>query len=114
MAAAAPPAAHRRARLSRAGSPRRCNTARGSVPLCCICCTLLPEKRLARLMAYRVGVTLVAATIARISRDCAMRYAGFVDVVRDLVAAAAVKHLDETRFRVGGRAPVPHIRSTPV
>src|SRR6476619_5732296 len=34
-----PPAAHRRARLSRAGSPRRCNTARGSVPLCCICCT---------------------------------------------------------------------------
>src|SRR3954462_10894334 len=48
---------------------------------------LLPEKRLAMLMADLFGVTLVAATIARISRDCATRYAGFPDVVRDLVAA---------------------------
>src|SRR3954451_10796033 len=32
---------------------------------------LLPEKRLAMLMADLFGVTLVAATIARISRDCA-------------------------------------------
>src|SRR6202012_2182606 len=56
---------------------------------------LLPEKRLATLMADLFGVTLVAATIARISRDCATRYAGFADAVRDLVAAA-VKHLDET------------------
>src|SRR3954462_3818931 len=63
---------------------------------------LLPEKRLAMLMADLFGVTLVAATIARISRDCAMRYAGFADAVRDLVAAA-VKHLDETGFRIGGK-----------
>ena len=63
-------------------------------------------------MADLFGVTLVAATIARISRDCAMRYAGFVDVVRDLVAAAAVKHLDETGFRIGGRTQWLHIAST--
>ena len=56
---------------------------------------LLPEKRLARLMADLFGVTLAAATIARISRECATRYAGFVDAVRALIAAAAVKHLDE-------------------
>src|SRR6478736_4789062 len=73
---------------------------------------LLPEKRLARLMADLFGVTLVAATIARISRDCATRYAGFVDVVRDLVAAAAVKHLDETGFRIGGKTQWLHIAST--
>lgn len=73
---------------------------------------LLPEKRLAMLMADLFGVTLVAATIARISRDCARRYAGFVDAVRDLVAAAAVKHLDETGFRMGGRTQWLHIAST--
>jgi transposase len=73
---------------------------------------LLPEKRLARLMADLFGVTLVAATIARISRDCATRYTGFVDAVRDLVAVAAVKHLDETGFRIGGRTQWLHIAST--
>jgi transposase len=73
---------------------------------------LLPEKRLAMLMADLFGVTLVAATIARISRDCAGRYAGFADAVRDLVAAAAVKHLDEIGFRIGGRTPWLHIAST--
>jgi len=41
-----------------------------------------------------------------------MRYAGFVDVVRDLVAAAAVKHLDETGFRIGGKTQWRHIAST--
>jgi transposase len=73
---------------------------------------LLPEKRLAMLMADLFGVTLVAATIARISRDCAMRYAGFADAVRDLVAAAAVKHLDEIGFRIGGKTQWLHIAST--
>src|SRR3954452_13198244 len=70
---------------------------------------LLPEKRLAMLMADLFGVTLVAATIARISRDCATRFAG---AVRDLVAAAAIKHLDETGFRIDGRTQWLHIAST--
>src|SRR3954468_5311546 len=73
---------------------------------------LLPEKRLARLMADLFGVTLVAASIARISRDYARRYAGFTDAVRDLVAAAALKHMDETGFRIGGKTQWLHIPST--
>jgi transposase len=73
---------------------------------------LLPEKRLAMLMADLFGVTLVAATIARISRDCATRYAGFADAVRELVAAAALKHMDETGFRIGGKTQWLHIAST--
>lgn len=73
---------------------------------------LLPEKRLAMLMADLFGVTLVAATIARISRDCATRYEGFADAVRGLVAAAAVKHLDETGFRIAGKTQWLHIAST--
>ena len=57
---------------------------------------LRPEKRLAALMADLFGVKLVTATIARISQDCAQQFQGFADAVRDHVAAAPVKHMDET------------------
>jgi len=73
---------------------------------------LLPEKRLAALMADLFGVKLVTATIARISQDCAHRFTGFADAVRDHVAAAPVKHLDETGFRIGGKTQWLHIAST--
>ena len=73
---------------------------------------LLPEKRLAGLMADLFGVPLVTATIARISQDCAARLQGFAEAVRDRVAAAPVKHLDETGFRIGGKTQWLHIAST--
>src|SRR5271154_6435958 len=64
---------------------------------------LLPEDRLAELMADLFGIRLVAATIARMSRTCAARLQDFVTAVRDLVAGAPVKHMDETGFRIGGQ-----------
>ena len=73
---------------------------------------LLPEKRLALLMADLFGAKLATATIARISQDCARRFQGFADVLRDHVAAAPVKHLDETGFRIGGKTQWLHIAST--
>jgi transposase len=73
---------------------------------------LLPEKRLAGLMADLFGVHLVTATIARISQDCAERFQGFVEAVRDRVVTAPVKHLDETGFRIGGKTQWLHIAST--
>ena len=73
---------------------------------------LLPEKRLAALMADLFGVPLVTATIARISQDCAERFHGFVTAVRDHVAAAPVTHLDETGFRIGGKTQWLHVAST--
>jgi transposase len=73
---------------------------------------LLPEQRLAALMADLFGVKLATATIARISQDCAKRFRGFADAVRDHVAAAPVKHLDETGFRIGGKTQWLHIAST--
>ena len=73
---------------------------------------LLPEKRLVELLADLLGVKLVTATIARISQDCAQRFQGFADVVRVHVAAAPVKHMDETGFRIGGRTQWLHIAST--
>lgn len=72
----------------------------------------LPEKRLAQLMADLLGVSLTTATIASMSRNCAERFAGFAAVVRDHVAAAPVKHLDETGFRIGGKTQWLHIAST--
>ena len=73
---------------------------------------LLPEKRLATLMADLFGVKLVTATIARISQDCAERFQLFADALRDQVAAAPVKHMDETGFRIGGKTQWLHIAST--
>ena len=73
---------------------------------------LLPEKRLAGLMADLFGVHLVTATIARISQDCAARFQGFAEAVRDRVATAPVKHMDETGFRIGGKTQWLHIAST--
>ena len=73
---------------------------------------LLPEKRLAMLMADLFDVRLATATITRISQDCAARFQGFVDAVRDQVAAAAVKHMDETGFCIGGKTQWLHIAST--
>src|SRR6201989_3725890 len=63
----------------------------------------LPENRLAALMADLFGVKVAAATIARMSRTCAERLQGFVETVRDLVAGAPGKHMDETGVRIGGK-----------
>jgi transposase len=73
---------------------------------------LLPEKRLAALMADLFGVHLATATIAGMSKACAARFQGFVLAVRDHVAAAPVKHLDETGFRIGGKTQWLHVAST--
>jgi len=73
---------------------------------------LLPEKRLAALMVDLFGVRLVTATIARISQDCAGRFQGFADALRGHVAAAPVKRMDETGFRIGGKTQWLHIAST--
>jgi transposase len=63
-------------------------------------------------MADLFGVKVAAATIARMSRTCAERLQGFVATVRDLVAGAPVKHMDETGFRIGGKTQWLHVAST--
>jgi transposase len=73
---------------------------------------LLPEDRLAELMADLFGVKLATATIARMSHTCAERLRGFAETVRDLVAGAPVKHMDETGFRIGGKTQWLHVAST--
>ena len=84
----------------------------GAIVLYLLHYQLLPEKRLAALMFDLFGVRLATATIARISQDCAKRFQGFAEAVRERVAAAPVKHMDETGFRIGGKTQWLHIAST--
>ena len=84
----------------------------GAIVLYLLHYQLLPEKRLAALMFDLFGLRLATATIARISQDCAKRFQGFAEAVRDHVAAAPVKHMDETGFRIGGKTQWLHIAST--
>jgi transposase len=72
----------------------------------------LPEDRLAELMRDLFGVSLVPATIARMSRSCADRLHSFAQVVRECVNGAKVKHLDETGFRLCGKTQWLHIASS--
>jgi transposase len=73
---------------------------------------LLPQKRLAALMADLFGVRIAAATLEGMSRACALRLQGFTATVRDLVACAPVKHMDETGFRIGGKTQWLHVACT--
>ncbi len=73
---------------------------------------LLPEQRLAEAMADLFGIHLATATIAAMSRACSARFASFIVTLMALIAAAPVKHLDETGFRVGGKTWWLHIAST--
>jgi transposase len=73
---------------------------------------LLPEARLVELMADLFGVKIAAATIARMSGACAKSIKGFVETVRDHVAGAPIKHMDETGFRIGGKTQWLHVACT--
>ncbi len=73
---------------------------------------LLPEKRLMELMADLFGIKMATATIARISQQAAARFQAFSETVRDEVAKAPVKHMDETGFRIGGKTQWLHIACT--
>ena len=75
-------------------------------------CQLLPEKRLAALLAELLGVFLATTTIGATSRNFAARFQGFAAAVRDRMAGAAVKHMDETGFRIVGKMQWRHIEST--
>ena len=108
--AAAPIAARKRGRRFRKASTRR--AVRPADRCVCTLSLALPvvaRERLVELMADLLGVTLAASTIARISRDFARRFQGFANVVRDHIAAAPVKHMDESGFRIGGKTRWLHV-----
>ena len=72
----------------------------------------IPEDRTSELMTDVFGMGMSASTVAKFTRGSAERFRGFTEVVGDLVAAAPVKHMDETGFRVTGKLKWLHLTST--
>ena len=72
----------------------------------------VPEDRLGQLMRDLFGVSLSAGTIGQMVRRGADRARGFAAEVCGQVREAAVKHLDETGFRVGARQQWLHVAGT--
>jgi transposase len=73
---------------------------------------LIPEERVAETMRDLFNVDLCAATVAAIGARKASELMAFSDYIATKVAAASVKHLDETGFRIGGHTQWLHVAST--
>jgi transposase len=72
----------------------------------------IPEDRLAELMADVFGVELATSTIAAMGQRKAQELAGLAAHIEQEVKQAAVKHLDETGYRIGGVLQWLHVAST--
>jgi transposase/uncharacterized coiled-coil protein SlyX len=72
----------------------------------------LPIDRAAQLLADVLGASVATGTLAAVVAGGAKGLAGFVEVVRERLAAAPVVHFDETGARVAGRLHWVHSAST--
>lgn len=72
----------------------------------------IPEDWLAELMREVFGVDLSAATIAALAQRKAEEWTGLADHIGEQVKQAAVKHLDETGYRIAGLLHWLHVAST--
>jgi transposase len=73
---------------------------------------LIPEDRLAELMGDVFGVDLATSTIAAMGQRKAQALAGLAEHIEQQVKHAAVKHLDETGYRIAGVRQWLHVAST--
>jgi transposase len=72
----------------------------------------LSNERTAQALAELFGIPLSSGTVAGITARAAGRLDGFLDRVRDNIAAAEVAGFDETGFRVAGRLHWVHCART--
>jgi len=73
---------------------------------------LIPEDRLAEMMRDVFGVDLSTATIAAMAQRKAAEWKGLAEHIGEEVKKAAVKHLDETGYRVAKALQWLHVAST--
>jgi len=73
---------------------------------------LIPEDRLAELMGDIFGVEVATSTIAAMGQRKAQELAGLAEHIEQQVKHAAVKHLDETGYRIAGVLQWLHVAST--
>ena len=72
----------------------------------------LSKERTAQALAEMFGIPLSSGTVAGITARAAGRLGGFLERVRDTIAAAEVAGFDETGFRVDGRLHWVHCART--
>jgi transposase len=72
----------------------------------------LPVDRAAQLLADVLGASVATGTLVAVVAEGAAGLEGFVEVVREGLAAAPVAHFDETGARVAGRLHWVHSAST--
>jgi transposase len=72
----------------------------------------IPEDRLAELMADVFGVEVATSTLAVMGHRKAQELAGLAEHIEEQVKHAAVKHLDETGYRIAGVLQWLHVAST--
>ena len=73
----------------------------------------LPEQRLAEILLDLFHAPLCGGTVAALTRKAAERWESFAERVQDLLRSRmAVKHLDETGFRIEGRLQWLHVLCT--
>lgn len=73
---------------------------------------LIPEDRLAELMGDVFGVEVATSTVAAMGHRKAQELAGLAEYIEQQVKHAAVKHLDETGYRIAGVLQWLHVAST--
>jgi transposase len=73
---------------------------------------LISEDRLAELLGDVFGVELATSTIAAMGQRKAQALAGLAEHIEQQVKQAAVKHLDETGYRIAGVLQWLHVAST--
>ncbi len=73
---------------------------------------LIPEDRVAETMRDLMNINLCPATIAAMGTRKADEFRPLADYIAARVAAAPVRHLDETGFRIGGKTQWLHVAAT--
>jgi transposase len=72
----------------------------------------IPEDRLSEVMSDLFGCRLTPGTLANTTKVLAYMVTPVVEQIATEVKAAAIKHLDETGLRIGGRTQWLHVVST--
>ena len=72
----------------------------------------IPEDRLQEALRDLFGITPATATLATMTQEAASRVDATVERIKASITSAAVKHLDETGFRIGGKTRWMHVAST--
>jgi len=71
----------------------------------------IPEDRLQTIFQDLYGAEIATATLVKFTKDLANKLDGFCQSILEKIKLAALKHMDETGFRIGGKTTWLHVAS---